>query len=157
MRLLLLTASLIFSSVYSYAASETTQEKISRYLEYTHSYNKNAGEHLFLFRSTVNPAILSSFILDGLDNLKSSAEYLEESLNLSGKPSTTMKKEFLDLSEKSSAFEAFYNMLKAWGESNFPGMVVKPKDFDSFQSHQQQSEQALASLKARAAVIEKKF
>ena len=156
MRFAILSALLVVSSL-TFAAAETPQEKAARLLEYSHVYNKTGGQHLFLMRSTLNPAILASYVVDGLDSLGKSAEYLSASLDLKGVDKESAKKAWLDLNEKKTAFYAFYNMLKEWSNAGFPGMEVKPENSDTFNEYQEQSGKSLEYVTSTAVGIERRL
>lgn len=124
-----LGASLLCCSSLVFADRETPQEKQARYESYVTTYQKLANNHLWLFRSTVNPAVLSSHIADGLDNLKSVGEYLGQTLDIEdvGLPSDGLS----GLNTLESSYEDFktvYNLLFSLQEQGFPGFQVGQQD-----------------------------
>ena len=124
-----LGASLLCCTSMAFADRETPQEKQARYESYVKTYQKLANNHLWLFRSTVNPAVLSSHIADGLDNLKSVGEYLGQTLDIDGigLPSDGLA-ELSVLESSYMDFKTVYNLLFSLQEQNFPGLQVDQKD-----------------------------
>lgn len=124
-----LGTSLLSCTGFVFADRETPQEKQARYESYVSTYQKLANNHLWLFRSTVNPAVLSSHIADGLENLKSVGEYLGQALDIDdvGLPSDgpvgldTLESSYVD-------FKTVYNFLFSLQEQGFPGLQVSQED-----------------------------
>ena len=116
---------------FAQATRETSHEKQTRYEGYVATYQKLANERLWLFRSTVNPALLSIHIADGLDDLRRVSEYLGQSLDIDVHNIRSRATSDLDALESAlEDFKTLYNLLFSLQEQDFPGLILQQRDIN---------------------------
>ncbi|CAM3512048.1 hypothetical protein [Parendozoicomonas haliclonae] len=160
-RLLLagIIASTTVTTTSLWAARETPEEKKQRYNSYVTTYQKLAGERLWLFRSSVNPALTNPNLADGLDDLVLVSEYLEQSMELPGTRADQEKnaQAFQKLEHNTEQFRILYNLMQALGDQGYPGLELPPQDVDMANSALQRAKDALNRLDTEIPQLKQQF